>query len=381
MAENRKVRVPENVRKIHEDKKYTFDFVMADKIFPKTQPWFWDQILPLHTSTLFAGAGGIGKTQLLLFLAAHTSNGKSFKAGGQSHQLEKGSVIIFSGEDDAEYQITPKLIAQGADISKIAIVKTMSVNGQKKKLIDLESCITELHELIDSIGNVKLIIVDPVQYFTGSMRDYINNTVSNFINNLSEIAKEKDLALIMNKHTRKKSAGTSVASAVDEVAGSGAWINCPRQSWIMHPNPSNEDQILFMNLKVNIAKKGTKSMAYSIKECEINNPYGDGKIKTTRMEWIDELIDISADEALSTVKVTGKEQLVEQLIINFLKNKPLEGYASSDVYKEINEKNEINRKTFYKVRSRLIQEGILKETVIKYRKEVLLLTLVDHNSY
>ena len=360
---------------------YYADFCMADKIQPKSQPWFWPGIIPLHTCTLFAGQGGIGKSQLLLYLAAATSTGKEFQAAGSIHQLPQGKVIVLSGEDDPEYQLTPKLIALGADLSQIAVIKTMAVPGKRKRLLDIDAHLSLLINVIKELGNVKLIIIDPIHYFTGAMRDYISSEVSEFISNLSDMAKENDLAVIMNKHTRKRNGGDSIASAVDEVAGSGAWVNSVRQSWIMHPHPEDEGKVLLMNLKVNIAKKSGKAMAYQINSCEIPNPNGDGAIATTTMEWFPEMEDITADEALSMPVANGTEQNIAKFVIDFLKTKPDGMYSSPDVLTAAIEKGEFKRATYYKVRERMIKQGVIEQVPNHYNKDSFMLRLIDHKSY
>jgi len=288
---------------------YGLEVTSADKVEQKPQPWFWLGVIPLDTSTLFAGYGGIGKSQLLLFLAAHTSNGKAFQAGGVNHQLPQGGVIILSGEDDFEYQLVPKLTALDADKSKILLLKMMKHPSAPAALLDLDAHLSLLEEAIknaESTSNpIKLIIIDPVQYFTGQMKDHINANVCRFIASLNDLAKRHKLAIIMNKHLRKSSGSGDMKSvAADAVSGSAAWVTSPRSCWLINPHPTDNKKILFADLKANLRAKGGQSYAYQIDKCFIQSD--DIQIETTRMFWHAEMEDMGADEVLNAEKIPAK---------------------------------------------------------------------------
>lgn len=365
---------------------YGIDIVSADKIKPKPQPWFWQGIIPFDTSTLFAGYGGIGKSQLLIFLAAHTTNGLPFTAGGVTHQLPNGSVILLSGEDDPEYQLIPKLIAANAELSKVFPLKMMKSPSQPTALLDLDAHLSLLEDVIITLhatSPVKLIIVDPVQYFTGQMKDHINVNVCTFIGRLNDLAKRHHLAIIMNKHLRKGKGGDMQGAATDSVSGSAAWTTSPRSCWLVHPHPTDDNKILFADLKANLRKKNGKSFTYQIDQCSIEH---DGQyIQTTKMFWHDELEDFSADQALNTSKVPPVEQAIRDWIIKFLlecNKKPNNGamFSSADLYKEAQAAGHA-RNTYYTVKKKMIDEGIIREGNEGRVKRVNMVILNDPEIY
>lgn len=365
----------EKLSSIHTE--YSLEIINADQVTIKQQPWFWKGIIPLETSTLFAGPGNSGKSQLLLFLAAHTTNGKEFKAGGTSHQLPQGNVIILSGEDKPETQLVPRLIAAEAILSKVKIIKMMKI-GAKRKLLDLSLHLLLLEEAIikaqDAGLPTKLIIVDPVQYFTGEMKDYINANVCHFISELNELADKYQLALIMNKHLRKKEGGEGISSAVDAVSGSGAWTTSPRSCWLIHRHPSKEGVILFADLKSNLKAKDSQSMAYKIESTGIDNPNIPGeRIETTSMQWCDELEDLGADEALSSPSIPPMEQRIRKWIVSFLvecgKN-PNNGYMFKAADFQPEAAKEGFKKTYFnEVRRKMRTEEIIEENYFDNGKE------------
>ena len=79
--------------------------------------------MPLGKCVLLAGEGGLGKSMVLACIAATVSRGKEWPCGeGQSR---RGSVIILSAEDDAADTIIPRLMAAGADRSKVHILEAV----------------------------------------------------------------------------------------------------------------------------------------------------------------------------------------------------------------------------------------------------------------
>lgn len=310
----------ENNSNVQEFESYELDIVKASDIKPRCQPWLWYGVIPLDTFTLFAGEGGIGKSQLLLYIAAMISTGKEFNAGGETYKFDKGGVIILSAEDDFEYQLAPKLIAANADLNQISIVKCVKgIISGNRKLLNLDLQLILLEEKIIELGDVKLIIIDPIIYFIGKVKDYINTEVVNFLGGLNDLAKKYHLAIILNKHLRKKSSGTSITSAIDEVGGSGAWVNSARQSWIIVRDQEDKNKILFVNLKVNIHQKNSKALAYSVQPTLVYDKDGNA-IPTTNLVWFDQMVDITADEAVNEEKYeSSKTGGVIQFIVGYLK--------------------------------------------------------------
>jgi RecA-family ATPase len=310
----------ENNSNVQEFEGYELDIFKASDIKPRKQPWLWYGVIPLDTFTLFAGEGGIGKSQLLLYIAAMISTGEEFNACGEKYKFDQGNVIILSAEDDFEYQLAPKLMAANANLDNISIVKCVKgVISGNRKLLNLDLQLTLLEEKIIELGNVKLIIIDPIIYFIGKVKDYINTEVVNFLGGLNDLAKQYHLAIILNKHLRKKSSGTSITSAIDEVGGSGAWVNSARQSWIIVRDQEDKNKILFVNLKVNIHQKNSKALAYSVQPTMIYNKEGEA-IPTTNLVWFDQMVDITADEAVNKEEYeNSKTGGVIKFIVNYLR--------------------------------------------------------------
>lgn len=368
---------------------YGADVVIATDVKPRQQPWFMDKIIPLDTSTLFAGFGNSGKSQLLIFTAAMTTTGKQFDIAGTEYQLPQGGVIILSGEDQFDTQLVPRLIAAEADLSKCFLLKMMKIPGKKKILLDLESHLHLIEKIIleqkEKGIEIKLIIVDPVQYFTGEMRD-INSLVCRFISSLNDLSHKYNLALIMNKHLRKSGGGDGVSSAVDAVSGSGAWTTSPRSCWLIQRHPTKDGVIVFADLKGNLRSKLKKSPAFIIQEVNIPDPNNIGQlIQTTKLIWQVEMEDLTADEALNSIKLSPNEQAIRKWIIDFLlecNKKPGNGamFSSSELGIEALTAGH-KRTPYFETRKKMIQEGIISEYTDGRVKKTIMIKLNDPEMY
>lgn len=301
------------------------ELICVDDTEPQNQPWLWPNVIPLDAFTIFAGVGGLGKSQLLMFIASAVSTGRPFDAGGLSHQLPQGAVIILSAEDSLKNSISPRLRALDADTKQIHVIKSVSDSRDplKKRLMALDedlrllkNTIIELKEKKDQI--VRLIIIDPIINFIGKTKDYINTEVSNFLYGITELAEEFNLSFILNKHLRKRDS-QSVGSAMDEIAGSSAWGNSARQVWVICRDHEDKNKILFLDGKSNI-KANMTGLAFNIKPAEIlykNNV----PIKTSRIQWLDEVVTITPDEAVNEEKYEkSKKDKAIDFIIQHLKN-------------------------------------------------------------
>ena len=338
---------------------YTPDWIDLSKVIPKIQPWLWPQVIPLETCTLLAGAGGIGKSTFLTFLASHVTNGKSFSCCSNEIQMFKGSVILLAAEDREDTHLLPNLLAVDADISKIHLIKsTVGVISKKSRFLQLDKELHILENKINELSDCKLIIIDPITYFTGDVKDHIQTEVSNFIQSLNDLARKYGIAIILNKHLRKKSGKQSVATVVDEVGGSAAWVNTPRQSFAFMKHPNDADKILMFNLKVNIAKQTTKALCYKIDPVDVL--YNGVDLKATKLTWSDKLENIGIEDAANKDTFnSSKEDQAQELIYKQLKTN---GVTSTKFLKELCKSNDVSSRTCQRAFNKLEKEGTIRKS-------------------
>lgn len=288
----------DNVHPIH-DGDIILEITKLSDVICKEQPWFWPSFIPNHTITLFAGNGGVGKSALLLYIAAKTTTGEIFNYCGLSISLPKGRVIIMSAEDDPEYQLKPKLLAAGADQEMIELIKCKTVGTPKRRrLINLQNDLDHIERHIQENNDIKLIIIDPVGYFVGDLREDNNGEVIHFLDMLKDFSKRNNLAIILNKHLRKKGTNSSgTTSASSEIGGSAAWVTSPRITWIISPDHEDLNIKIISNPKNNLANTKEECLAYRIIETSFDMK---GQLfKSNIIQWETKTYKRNADEALN----------------------------------------------------------------------------------
>ena len=93
--------------------------VRADAVKIEPIRWLWEDWLATGKLHILAGAPGTGKTTISLALAATISSGGRWPDG----QGRRGSVLVWSGEDDPSDVIALRLVAAGADLERIHFIR------------------------------------------------------------------------------------------------------------------------------------------------------------------------------------------------------------------------------------------------------------------
>lgn len=126
---------------------------------PKPVEWLWRDWLALGKVHILAGAPGQGKTTIAAgALAATVTSGGCWPDGSQ---CEPGNVIVWSGEDDPEDTLLPRLQAAGGDCSRIYFVEGMR-EATGRRPFDPAYDMRKLLDAIERIGGARLVIIDPV---------------------------------------------------------------------------------------------------------------------------------------------------------------------------------------------------------------------------
>jgi hypothetical protein len=266
---------------------------LAD-IEPRPISWLWRKRIPRGKFTLLAGLPGLGKSQATASIAAVVSTGGLWPV--DRTRCERASVIFLTAEDDPEDTLIPRLIAAGADRTRLyrirAVVAGYIGDGtQRKRGFSLEKDVDALDKKLAAITDVAVVIVDPVSAYLGDVDSHVNAEVRGALTPLVELAAERKVAIIGIDHLNKNVG----AEAILRLPGSIAFVAAARASYLVTPDPADNTRQLFLPLKCNLAPK-MPGLAYRFEGATVQSP--EGPVETSRIMWDSEPVTMTADEAL-----------------------------------------------------------------------------------
>src|SRR5215469_17170241 len=113
-----------------------------------------------------------------------------------------GNVIILNAEDGAADTIVPRALAAGADLKRIHIVSAVN-DDTHRRAFNLQKDIEVLERKITEIGDVVLVIIDPVSSYLGKTDSHKNSEVRSVLEPLSEMAERTGVSILSITHFSK----------------------------------------------------------------------------------------------------------------------------------------------------------------------------------
>ena len=259
--------------------------------------WLWNGRIALGKVNLFGGIPDLGKSQLTCAFAAAVTTGGLWPDG---ERAPLGSVIIIGCEDDAADTIRPRLEAAGADLRKVHLFDwTIVPNGKgtrERRHFDVKEHGAALAELIAQIGDVVLVIIDPITAHLGRTDSHVTADVRAALAPLQTLAADVGAAIILISHLNK--GGSTDGSAMNRVTGSGAFIAVCRSAWLIAADPKDSEKRrrILVPIKNNLSPDKS-GFAYTIEGVTLPNG-----ISTSRVVFDPIRVHVSADELLQQVK-------------------------------------------------------------------------------
>ncbi len=247
--------------------------VSGASLNPQPVAWLWRHWLALGKLHILAGAPGQGKTTLAIAMAATVTIGGRWPDGTR---CTSGNVLIWSGEDDPEDTLLPRLLAAGADRDRCHFIKGSLRDGAVVPF-DPSRDLQQLHQAIEAIGGIRLLIVDPVvSAVTGD--SHKNTEVRRAMQPLVDLASACQCVVLGITHFAKGGQGTDPAQ---RVVGSVAFTAVARVVMVAAKVKGEEgqDTRILARSKSNIGPDDG-GFEYHLEQCE---PLPD--IQASRIAW------------------------------------------------------------------------------------------------
>jgi hypothetical protein len=207
------------------------------------------------------------------------------------------------------------LIAAGADRDRVLILKKIRKDN-KERMFLLSEDIEELERIISKSGDVYLITIDPITAYMGAGGKFDSHRATDVrgqLGPLADLAERMDVALSAITHPPKHATQRSI----DHFIGSQAFIAAARIGHLaieeVNDDKAPTGRALFANVKNNVARK-MSTLAYRVVEKPLDN-----NIKAACIVW-EEIVDITADQAVAAATPAHKERGQQSDVIIFLMN-------------------------------------------------------------
>ena len=229
--------------------------------------------IPSSKLILWAGRGGDGKSTLARSFAADVSAGRC--AFGLTYPAPVcGKVLFVAAEDGPEDTILPSLLAEGADVSKIAILEGVRRGTAKTDFTLSPDHVELVRTRLRAEPDVRLLILDPIASFVSRSKidDHRAAELRLLLDPLSELAESTGVTIIMIAHLNK-----STGDAVDRIAGSAAYRDAVRAAYLVAPDPEDDTRRLLMPVKQNLPGFVTTSIPFGL--ATLTDAHADGVLK------------------------------------------------------------------------------------------------------
>jgi hypothetical protein len=269
--------------------------VCLDKVEMRPIEWLDKPFLQCSAFHLIAGPKGVGKGTWIARITASMTQG----VYGAPR-----NVLLISSEDSAAIDIRPRLKAARGDDSRVFLVKSEFA---------LPRDLGRLRDLALEIGDIGLIVIDPVGNHLGGADTDKEGAIRHALAGLNALADELACTILGIRHLTKSRLNGALAS----VLGSVAWVDLPRA--VLAFAPDDEDDMVF-HVEVVAGNRSGRgaAQAYRIDLRDV----GLGEDVTYAVELGES--GKSVDQLLATASVPrgAKRESAKDLILRELANGP-----------------------------------------------------------
>ncbi|MCH7792172.1 MAG: AAA family ATPase [Planctomycetes bacterium] len=199
--------------------------------------------------------------------------------------------------------------------------------------------IHHLHELVEDVGDVRLVIVDPIMAYIGADTDaHRDNSVRDVLAPLADFAARHGVAVVAVTHLRKSSSDTSLY----RILGSVAFTAIARSVWMVGKIPGGDDTERGMACsKMNLARPG-RTLGFSV-------------IDPGRIEWSLMPLDLTADEMFAASESGHPDESGPAVMdaMEFLQDALADGARKAKDIKRDARENSIADRTLTRAKSKL----------------------------
>ncbi len=259
-----------------------------EKVTVEKVEWLWRNWIALGKIAILDGDPDLGKSTLLLDIAARVSRGWAMPDGSAGNP--PGTVLLMTAEDGVSDTIKPRLMAAGADLARVrALEAVKEADGERPFMIpeDLDVIEEEV-----KTHKARLVIIDPLMAFLGGVDSCKDQDVRKALYRVKQLAERTGAAVIAQRHLNKGGAG---GKAIYRGGGSIGIIGAARTGALVAEDPDDEHCRVLASQKNNLGPR-PRSLRYRLE------PLPEG---VCRVAWLGES-DHKADKLVAQAE--GEEE-------------------------------------------------------------------------
>jgi hypothetical protein len=249
---------------------------LASQIKPRPVRWLWPDRIPAGALTLLAGREGIGKSLVGVQLAARLSRGEL----DGSREGTPSRVLFATSEDAWEFTMIPRLIAAGADLTRIGRVQAEDDVGVTGLTLPVDAA--ALAEYVTA-RDVAMLVLDPLtSVMDGRLDAHRDREVRMALEPLGKLAEQTGAAVFGLVHL-----GKGVGSdPVNLILGSRAFSAVARVALVAARDPDNESACVLSVEKSNLGRIDVPGLTYRVDGVQV--PTGEGPASAGLLVWTGE---------------------------------------------------------------------------------------------
>jgi AAA domain len=237
------------------------DLVRVADVAAERVRWLWPGRLPLAKVAVVDGDPGLGKSTVMLTVAANLTTGSPFPDG---HRPEVADAIILSAEDDIADTIRPRLEAAAANLERCWVLPDVHPEGEPPRPPELPADLNLLESLVKEKA-AALVVIDPIAAFLSSTVDmHRDQDVRRVLAGLAYLAARTGATVTVIRHLNKHSGGNPLYRG----GGSIGIVGAARAGLLAALDPDDEHRRILAVTKSNLAAV-PDALAYRLVEDEL----------------------------------------------------------------------------------------------------------------
>jgi hypothetical protein len=258
--------------------------IPANEVPMRRTRWLWNNRIPLGGLTLLAGREGLGKSTVAVELTAQVTRGEM---AGEMYGTPR-DVVYINSEDARDYTIVPRLVAAGADLSRVLFVNALTPDDTATSIVlpfdtDLLAAAVIERQAVMVVLDAATSVID------GKLDGDKDRQMRQALESIAtKVGERTGCAVLGIVHFGKRESSDTGKL----ILGSIAWSQVAR-STIAIAMDTDTGQLVLTGSKSNLAPMDTASLALRIDAATVETP--EGPTSVGKVTWLGDTDDDARD--------------------------------------------------------------------------------------